>query len=184
MHSGGQRFHALGTSFFNSFHTLTAVIGIFFLLSAPTMALADSGSRSVPLNPAFQNYLDAKVDGKLPQSSDGHWLGHIPSPVDYSYLRGMRLSLTGQTLPGSYDLRNKRKLTPVRDQASCGSCWIFAAVASAESSLMPGLNADFSEGVICDISGFDSMPCVGGSGSQMTAVLARWGSLVPESESP
>ncbi|MEN6438954.1 MAG: lectin like domain-containing protein [Syntrophobacter sp.] len=169
-------------SFFNFSHMLAAVVGILFVLSASTMALAESESKSAPPNPAFKNYVDTRAEGKLPQSGDGRWLGHIPSTVDHSYLKGVRLSLTGESLPASYDLRKKNRLTPVRNQASCGSCWIFAAVASAESSLMPELNVDFSEGAINEFSGFDSVPCEGGNGDKMTAILTRWSSLVPESQ--
>ncbi|HQN19272.1 MAG TPA: C1 family peptidase [Syntrophobacteraceae bacterium] len=36
-------------------------------------------------------------------------------------------------LPVDYDLRSLNRITPVKDQGNCGSCWAFAAVANLES---------------------------------------------------
>lgn len=53
-----------------------------------------------------------------------------------------------QTVPAAWDWRSLGKLTPVKNQGSCGSCWAFAAVAALESkALIDGtkFSGDLSE---------------------------------------
>lgn len=61
-------------------------------------------------------------------------------------------------LPSNYDLRDYKRITPVRDQGFQGLCWDFAATASIESNILsqselsakagenPSVNLDLSEG--------------------------------------
>ena len=71
---------------------------------------------------------------------------------------GVQETTTGENtkdigIPSSFDWRNvdgKNYITPIRDQASCGSCWAFAAAAALESSINihnnnPDLDVDLSE---------------------------------------
>ncbi|CAI5454793.1 unnamed protein product [Caenorhabditis angaria] len=46
----------------------------------------------------------------------------------YTHLYGK-----GESRPASFDWRDQGKLTPVKNQASCGSCWAFATVAAVEA---------------------------------------------------
>jgi len=53
-----------------------------------------------------------------------------------------------QTVPAKWDWRALGKVTPVKNQGSCGSCWAFAAVAALESkALITGtkFSGDLSE---------------------------------------
>ncbi len=146
-------------------------------------------------------------------SDDGRPLGLLPSPHDISHLRvpprsGImtlanvfemparpteyvfgeksknfpRISL--ESFPASYDLRTKNKLTSVKNQANCGSCWAFATYGSLESYLLPSENWDFSEQNLIDKHEFDYGPCVGGQIFMSTAYLSRWSGPVKEEDDP
>ncbi len=76
--------------------------------------------------------------------------------------------------PPSYDLRDKGKVSPVKDQSPYGTCWAFAAIGSLESNLLPGETWDFSEDNLLWYSGFDNAGYDGGNSLMATAYLARW----------
>jgi len=63
---------------------------------------------------------------------------------------------------GAVDLRKNNKVTPVRNQLSCGSCWDFAAMGAFESSyaVVNNVLVNTSEQQILDCSGGGS--CAGG----------------------
>ncbi|MEF3697917.1 C1 family peptidase [Desulfolutivibrio sp.] len=69
--------------------------------------------------------------------------------------------LSAAELPSSLDWRNyngKNYVTPVRDQKTCGSCYVFAPVAALESKLLrvynrPGTDLDLSEQIPLSCSG-------------------------------
>jgi cathepsin L len=62
----------------------------------------------------------------------------------------------------SFDWRKQGKVTPVRDQGACGSCWAFAALGAYEGSYLirNGVAADASEQDVLDCSKAGS--CKGG----------------------
>jgi C1A family cysteine protease len=143
------------------------------------------------MNPKFIKYLEDHEAGKewVAMTSDGHPLGLIPDPYDFSSLDTSHLdsqsSLDISALPKSYDLRTKtNKLPPLRDQGDCGSCWAFATYAGLESSLLPSQKKDFSEQHLIDKHGFKGGPCIGGSINKSVAYLARWSGPINESDVP
>jgi C1A family cysteine protease len=73
----------------------------------------------------------------------------LPEPVERPTLKD---------LPSSYDARTLGYVTPVKNQGSCGSCWIFAATADFESDIAinEALVPDFSEQEVgdCEIFGW------------------------------
>ena len=140
-----------------------------------------------PLNPHFVEHMAAREQGLIETfTADGHALGSIPSTLDLSHLQaqqaGARLSMG--VPPASYDLRTLNRVSPVRDQGSCGSCWAFATFGSMESNLMPGETLDFSENNLKNLHGWDWSPCAGGMWQMSAAYLARWAGPVYESDDP
>ena len=145
-----------------------------------------------PVNPAFLDYHQKTKVGVLQseQTGDGQVLGYIPSPLDLSHLKEQeeeQVLLQGRLplgYPASYDLRTEGKLTPVKNQGSCGSCWAFATYGSMESNLLPSETQDFSENHLKNTHGFDWGDCDGGNAYLSAAYLARWGGPVSESDDP
>lgn len=84
--------------------------------------------------------------------------------------------------PSSYDAMALGYVTPVRDQASCGSCWIFGATADFESDVAIGENSllDFAEQEVGDcniwssVGGYDF--CNGGIALMTTNYFTKYGS--------
>ena len=162
--------------------TALASAGLF-CLALPVMAQESFA----PLNPAFLEYLqELQTSAAQRFTADGHPLGFIPPSLDRSHLTGQPMFQANELLaaPSSYDLRTQGKLTPVRDQGNCGSCWAFATYGSLESNLLPSETWDFSENNLKNTHGFDLGHCDGGNGDMSTAYLVRWSGPVSEADDP
>jgi len=167
----------------------------------------DTGSGIIseaPMNPEFieyQNTVQQLESLKKILSNDR--LGYIPEPADTTHLKGKKISKkaleaeaqgisdvsTGDageivSAPATYDLRTAGKVSPVKNQGSCGSCWAFATYGSMESEALPGQLFDFSENNLKNTNGFDGGPCAGGNSQMATAYLARWSGAVAEAADP
>ena len=112
-------------------------------------------------------------------------LGFIHSPVDLSHVTSFQPK--GQAIlgaPAQYDLRTLGRVSPVKNQGACGSCWAFATYGSLESIAFPTEQWDFSEQNLKNLAGFDYGTCSGGDAPMAIAYMARWGGPVREADDP
>lgn len=168
---------------------LFLIAGLVFFLSLGIKAQDSHKLRPAPINPEFLEYIQNLNLKKWPNyTEDGHPLGLRPSPLNIFYVKNTHPAefkpVREKSLPTSYDLRYEGKLSPIRNQGSCGSCWAFASYGSLESFLLPSESWDFSEQNLIDHHGFDWQPCEGGDIFMATAYLARWSGPVKEEDDP
>ncbi len=148
----------------------------------PHGAAAQMGTLAIsPQNPQYTAWL---TDSHISSEED---LGYIPGPVDRSYMDGNRVMTAygdDESLPEKFDLRTLSRVTPVKNQGSCGSCWAFASMGALESNMTPIGVFDLSEDNLKTHKLWDWPQCAGGNGYISTAYLTRWNGPVLESEDP
>lgn len=86
--------------------------------------------------------------------------------------------------PASLDLRAAGKVSPVRQQENYSTCWIQSAVASLESSLLPGLAYDFSENNLANHMASSLVFEGHGTNRLAAAYFTRWDGPVLERSDP
>jgi C1A family cysteine protease len=93
-----------------------------------------------PLNPNFVKFCEER-----PES----FYGYIPPPMDLSHLDAIPTGglLKSGVLPASFDWTAQGKVTSVKNQIPCGTCWIFGTTSVLESAVLLGEDTeyDFSE---------------------------------------
>ena len=162
-------------------------LGVIFFMGLP--GFGQGTPSQAPLNPAFEAYLESLRAGEARPLAveDGQTLGYVPPPVDLSAVEATAAyePKAVVSLPATYDLRTLGRLTSVRDQGGCGSCWSFASYASLESWLRgQGATWDLSENHLKECHGFSPAPCDGGNLFMSTAYMARLSGPVRESDDP
>ena len=171
---------------------LSAIILALMLLPALSMITASqvsaetaSGSgeaqtadapQLAPLNPAFVDYLN---------NPSHYGYGYVPPTVDLSHLLDIPVQnqIKAASLPSTFDWRSSGKVTPVKNQGTCGTCGIFGTIAAIESRVLikEGTAYDFSEqNVACctdpSLVQQKSDPCNAGFNSWLaTDVLTKKG---------
>jgi len=111
-------------------------------------------------------------------SSQPSPFGFVPPPVDLSHLRPRIRSLT-QSAPSSFDWRQLGKVTPVKNQKACGSCYAFASIGNFESKVLidEDVAYDFSENNVKECEWWDSS-CNGGNYWRVASFLATNGTVL------
>jgi C1A family cysteine protease len=122
-----------------------------------------------------------------------HGRGFIPPPMDLSHLTGQSILRAGasiQALPAVWDWHQKGKVTPVKDQSTCGSCYAFAALGNFEAKLKyDGVGEyDFSENNAkecnwreLNVGSWNS--CAGGNYYMMANLFSKKGTVL-EADDP
>lgn len=87
-------------------------------------------------------------------------------------------------IPTQYDLREKERMSVVKNQGSYGTCWAFAATSALESALLPEENELFSVDHMSMSNSFDADQYEGGEYTMGMAYLAAWQGPVYESDDP
>ena len=129
----------------------------------------------------------AKKDGELYVSLDD-----LAEYLDYSYSWDMQSNSASATdasesatiIPTRYDLREKQRVTPVRDQGIYGACWAFAALGAVESALLPEEQAQYAADHMTLCNGFNLTQYDGGDYTMGMAYLAAWKGPVYEADDP
>ncbi len=87
---------------------------------------------------------------------------------------------------GGIDWRTQGKVNAVKNQGSCGSCWAFSAVSSAESihAIKTGQLARLSEQEVVDCSHSGNQGCNGGMYDRAWSDIQKLGGFMSESSYP
>jgi C1A family cysteine protease len=88
------------------------------------------------------------------------YLGYLPRQNDYLRSLNEHVAPANQVLADSLDWRTKGAVTPVKDQAQCGSCWAFSTTGSVE-----GAN-QIKTGQLQSLSEQQLVDCAGSAGNQ------------------
>lgn len=87
-------------------------------------------------------------------------------------------------LPASYDLRDRYRISQIKNQGKYGTCWAFAALSAMESALLPEESHIFSVDHMSMSNSFNVTQNDGGEYTMGMAYLAAWQGPVYEADDP
>ena len=119
-------------------------------------------------------------------------LNDISTYLDYSYnwnveenlAQAADASADTSIVPTKYDLRERQRVSAVRNQGNNGTCWAFAALSAMESVLLPEESLEFAVDHMTLCNGFNLTQKDGGEYTMGMAYLASWKGPVLGAEDP
>ena len=92
--------------------------------------------------------------------------------------------VSSDPLPARYDMREKGRVTAVRDQGRYGTCWAFASLGALETTLMPAEENVYSVDHMALNNSYKLALSAGGGHTMSIAYLAAWQGPVYEEDDP
>ena len=89
-----------------------------------------------------------------------------------------------KAFPASYDLRERYRISSIRNQGKYGTCWAFGALTAMESALLPEASYVFSVDHMSMSNSFNVTQYDGGEYTMGMAYLAAWQGPVYEKDDP
>ena len=119
-------------------------------------------------------------------------LNDLSNYLDYYYTWNIQenkaqaadVSESATIIPTKYDLRDRARVSAIRNQGTYGTCWSFAALSAMESVLLPEQNYQFSVDHMTLNNGFHLTQDDGGEYTMGMAYLASWKGPVLEKDDP
>ena len=154
-------------------------------------------------NEKYQFFMDSNLDIMVPVSilrdalnCSAHIyyvsLNDLSNYLDYSYTWNIQenkaqaadVSESATIIPTKYDLRDRARVSAIRNQGTYGTCWSFAALSAMESVLLPEQDYQFSVDHMTLNNGFHLAQDDGGEYTMGMAYLASWKGPVFEKDDP
>ena len=117
--------------------------GLLILWGGTLAATSSPASAPTPTPPGQEAVLIAAPTRAIAPPQPGveqssHARGFIPMSIDLSHLTGQQIpeGIRTQALPSAWDWRDTGKVTSVKNQSICGSCYAFAALGNIEAKML------------------------------------------------
>ncbi len=146
---------------------LSRCVAVFVLVFCAGLSYAQD-IKMAPLKPPVENNLPAGC-------------GFIPPRMDLSHLNAQKMPprLSAMAPPEQFDWRDEGKVTSIKNQGSCGSCYAFTAVANFESRVLIDTSEsfDFSENNVKECN-YSDASCNGGNFYEVANLLSQKGTVL------
>ena len=115
---------------------ISFLVILLTMVAVPLVGVGDQPAQAAepgqlaPMNAAFLEFWQ----NPRPEP----FYGYIPPPVDLSHLDEIPVERARglATFPSSFDWRDTGKVTPVKNQNPCGTCWCFGTTSAVESRVL------------------------------------------------